>query len=299
MKILVASNSFYMQQDKIKFIMNNFSLNKIYSLDIYEDIETIKKIVKYNLLENEDLYLINVEQISKINDSDLEIILNSSSKNYICFITKDMSLKNIIKLQKSCSFEYISMLNSYTEKFEYLTTYINTKNIKLLLNETKYLFNLCANDIDLAINELNKLNSYYLDEEITTEKIDLFVKDLRTDSLFDFYKYIFSNNYYEKIKLVNYFTSNMQIIPLFNGVKSYVFLAYQIKIFLNQSYSITQIAKKVNKHEYYVKNIVDQIKRVQIKDIEIYCDKLAKIDLELKKDKFELKKCMYDLINFY
>lgn len=299
MKILVASNSFYMQQDKIKFIMNNFSLNKIYSLDIYEDIETVKKIVKYNLLENEDLYLINVEQISKINSSDLEIILNSNSKNYICFITKDLNLKNIIKLQKSCSFEYISMLNSYTEKFEYLTSYINTKNIKLLLNETKYLFNLCANDIDLAINELNKLNLYYLDEEITTAKIDLFVKDLRTDSLFDFYKYIFSNNYYEKIKLVNYFTSNMQIIPLFNGVKSYVFLAYQIKIFLNQSYSITQIAKKVNKHEYYVKNIIDQIKKVQIKDIEIYCDKLAKIDLELKKDKFELKKCMYDLINFY
>lgn len=86
------------------------------------------------------------------------------------------------------------------------------------------------------------------------------------------------------------------IIPLFNGIKNYVYLTYQIKIMLNKNMTINQIAQQLKKHEFYIKNISDQIRNVNLSKIEAFNDNLIIIDLGLNADKFKLKKLMYNLV---
>lgn len=296
MKIIVASNSFYSRQDKINFILNNFSLNKTTNLDIYEDMALIKNLLRFSLLQEPILYVVDLSNINKINDKDLNFLIEKKTNNYICFTTLQTSLKSINKIRNCCEFEYINQINTFKEKTNYIITSCANINVNINYDEVVHILNLCAGDVDLAINELKKLYVYYDNEQITKGKINLFVVDKRTDSFFDFYALIWTDNNYHKLKLINAFIDNNMIIPLFNGVKNYVYLAYQIKIMLNRNMTINQIAQQLKKHEFYVKNISDQIRNVNLSRIEAFNDKLIIIDLGLNTDKFKLKKLMYNLV---
>lgn len=296
MKIFVATNSYYLKKDKIDFIIQNFSLEKIINLDIYEDFELIQNLYKYNLLKQPILYVVDLTNITKLTEKKLNTLITLTSSNYICFYTNEISNKNVNKLKASCEFEYITYIKNLHDKIEYLAVFCAKISLNASYEVLKYLLIRCASNLDIALNEAQKLQVYYQNEEIYNKHVNLFVKDIRQDSLFDFYALIFTNNNAKKLEFINSFIQSANIIPLFNGLKNYIYLSYQVKILLNENNDIVSIAKQVNKHEFYIQNICKSLTRVTLKQIEEYNDKLINIDLNLKQTNFNLKQQMYQLI---
>lgn len=296
MKIFVSSNSYYLKKDKVDFILQNFSLEKIINLEIIEDYELISNLYKYNLLQQPILYIVDIKLASKLNKKQIEFLTNNESSNYICYYSNEETSTNINKIRNSCDFEYIAQIKSIKEKMEYIASYCTKTGLNASYDVLNHIQTLCNGNLDLVINETNKLLVYYGDEELNKDKVNLFVRDQRQDSMFDFYSLIFTNEKNKMLYFINSFIESSNMMQVFNGLKSYVFLAYQVKILLNENMDYVAIAKKLKRHEFYIQNICKSLYKVKLKDIEEFNDKLIKIDLQINSSSFNIKKIMYELL---
>lgn len=296
MKIYLEANSYHLRTEKVNFAMKQFDLSDYFTLDVFEDIDQIKNLFSYNLLNQPILYLVDLKNVSKLKESDVNFLIEKKASNYICFITTENTKKIINKIKVSCEFEYINKVTTKKEITAYIVNYAQIKQINIDFETLNYLVKICDFNLDLSVNELFKLEMYYQREKITRNNVNLFVRDIRQDSMFDFYKILFTKNYTQKLYYLNSFIDSNEIIPIFNGIKNYIYLAYRVKLLSQKNMTTDQIAKELGKNPYYISNIAQNISRIKVSDIEKYADKLISIDLNIKSGFFSLKKTMYELI---
>ena len=159
----------------------------------------------------------------------------------------------------------------------------------------EYFISKVGNDINNINSELDKLFIYKNDsKEIVREDIDLLIFENIDNVIYEFTNAILDEDY-NKIKMMydKFMLDNVGIEYLISSIAGSFRTSLIVKEMNKQGVSNADIAKVINKKEFFVKKSLDRLYRYSLDDLKKYIIKLATIDRNIKcgKDnvgKFEL-----------
>lgn len=283
----------YNNNDKINYDMNNNSFQ-----DVLDEASTI------SLFSSVKVIVVNNFDIDKINNNEIDYLekyISSKNKDvYIILIANKVdSRKKNYKSFKD-NFTVINVSVDDNNMYDYVLNKIKDNGYKIDNVNIEYFISKVGNDINDINNELDKLFIYkFNDKIINREDINLLTFDNIDNIIYEFTNAIIDRDY-DRIKIMydKFMLDNVSIDYLIISIAGSLKTAVIIKLLKSKNKSNQEIAKIINKKEYYVKKMLDRLYSYTIDDLKKYICKLANIDKNIKsgKDnvgKFEL--FLYDM----
>lgn len=243
----------------------------------YSLIDSSKCVIVKNFKLNEDARKIIDYLDSPNKDVKLILICNNIDKRNKIY--KDIKNKiNIIEIKLLTPNEISNKINVYCK---------NNK-IKIGYNELNYLLDKNKNDLDLIINEINKLN--IISSNITLDLINMYGSFIPNDDSFELCDAIVTKNKKEIASLLNEFIeARKEVIPFIALLAMQFRYIYAYKI-TNKSAVYLKELFEVNS-DYPFKKAMDRRNLYSIDELKQILINLAKADLDLKstdKDKYNV-----------
>lgn len=228
--------------------------------------------------------------LSNISDNDLEYLskyINNPIDNvYIILITAKLPSKN--KLFKD-NFSVIDINKSDENKdiFDYVKSDIKEHKYTCSDSCINYFISKTGNDLNQINNELNKLYMYKIEDKvININDIDLLISDNIDIIIYEFTNAVIDKDYEKITKMYNKFMEdNVSIDYLLVSLDNSFRQALIIKNLSNNNLSNKEIAKLIDKKEFYVKKMLERLYQYTETDLAKFINKLAKIDKDYKSGK--------------
>ena len=275
--------------DKINYNVNNkiiYDMNNDKFSDVLDEISMI------SLFSSEKVIMVNnfiMDDLSDEEYSYLERFVDSKNESvYLILICNKIDArKKNYKLFKD--FFNINDLNKFDDNniYDYVSNRIKEKGYKIDSFNIEYLLSKIGNDINNINNELDKLFIYKMDNKnINKDDIDLLVFDNIDNVIYEFTNAILDNDI-NKIKLMydKFVIDNVGIDYLLSSLASSFRTSLIIKLLNKKNMNNFEIAKVINKKEFFVKKSLDRLYQYSVNDLENYINKLAMIDKNVKSGK--------------
>jgi len=273
----ILDNIDYDDNNKIEYDMN---VNNFYDV-----IEEASMISLFSLVK---VIIVNNFDIDKINDRDFELLskfIDSKNRDvYIIIIANKIDArKKSYKIFKD-NFNIIDVDKIDNNVYDYIDNKIKDNGYKIDSYNIEYLLSKTGNNINNINNELDKLFIYKIeDKKILKEDIDLLIFDNIDNVIYEFTNAILDDDY-DKIKYMydKFMLDNISFEYLLSTVASSFRMSLIIKLLYNKNMSNFEIAKVINKKEYFVKKTLDRLYRYSLDDLKRYINELAIIDRNFK-----------------
>lgn len=272
----------YEEEKKIEYDMSVSSLS-----DILDEASMI------SLFSNEKIIIGNYFNISNIKDEEIDYldryIKNINKDVYIILIASkiDTRLKNYRIFKDNFNVIDISKSKNDDNIYDFIKNYIKDNRYKIDKYNLDYLVSKLGNDINNIKLELSKIFMYKdNDNIIDRDTIDLLVADNIDNVIYEFTNAVLDRDYdkvskmYDNFKMQN-IGYDYLLVSLSNSFRQ----ALIIKILYNKGKSNFEIAKIINKKEFYVKKMLERLYNYTEEDICMIINKLATIDREFKTGK--------------
>lgn len=272
----------YEEEKKIEYDMSVSSLS-----DILDEASMI------SLFSNEKIIIGNDFNISNIKDEEIDYldryIKNINKDVYIILIASkiDTRLKNYRIFKDNFNVIDISKSKNDDNIYDFIKNYIKDNGYKIDKYNLDYLVSKLGNDINNIKLELSKIFMYKdNDNIIDRDTIDLLVADNIDNVIYEFTNAVLDRDYdkvskmYDNFKIQN-IGYDYLLVSLSNSFRQ----ALIIKILYNKGKSNFEIAKIINKKEFYVKKMLERLYNYTEEDICMIINKLATIDREFKTGK--------------
>lgn len=272
----------YEEEKKIEYDMSVSSLS-----DILDEASMI------SLFSNEKIIIGNDFNISNIKDEEIDYldryIKNINKDVYIILIASkiDTRLKNYRIFKDNFNVIDISKSKNDDNIYDFIKNYIKDNRYKIDKYNLDYLVSKLGNDINNIKLELSKIFMYKdNDNIIDRDTIDLLVADNIDNVIYEFTNAVLDRDYdkvskmYDNFKMQN-IGYDYLLVSLSNSFRQ----ALIIKILYNKRKSNFEIAKIINKKEFYVKKMLERLYNYTEEDICMIINKLATIDREFKTGK--------------
>lgn len=276
----------YDENNKIIYDMNNNAF-----MDIIEEASMV------SLFSPIKVIIVNNFNIDKVNDNEFEYFdryINGNNKDVYMILISDKidARKKNYKLFKD-NFKIIELSKMDSNNInDYVVEKINSSGYKIDNINISYFVSKVGNDINNINSELEKLFIYKReDKKIYKEDIDLLVFDNIDNVIYEFTNAILDNDV-EKVKIMydNFMLDGVGIDYLIATLAGSLRTSLVIKILYNKNTSNSEIAKIINKKEFFVKKTLDRLYRYTEDDLKDYINKLAMIDRNLKSGKDNIGK---------
>ena len=272
--------------------INEYSLQEADLLDIIDDANTIGMFSPKNALIINDSELL--WDTKKLENMDaLEKYLQSSNPDTLIFFKSNSekidSRKKIIKeLSKMNAIKEFNK-EAIKDIKKYCQDYLTKENYKISPSDFEYLLKRLGNNIDLIINELDKLMLYKLEDKTITKKdIDVLTEPNIEEEIFSLTDAVIKDNVPKSIELYKYFLANnydtLQIIALLANQFRFLF---QVKRLSNKGLKEADIIKELGVHPYRVKLAIETNYNYRETDYLKYLFKLATLDENIKKGQID------------
>ena len=272
----------YEEEKKIEYDMSVNSLS-----DILDEASMI------SLFSNEKIIIGNDFNISNIKDEEIDYldryIKNINKDVYIILIASkiDTRLKNYRIFKDNFNVIDISKSKNDDNIYDFIKNYIKDNGYKIDKYNLDYLVSKLGSDINNIKLELSKIFMYKdNDNIIDRDTIDLLVADNIDNVIYEFTNAVLDRDYdkvskmYDNFKIQN-IGYDYLLVSLSNSFRQ----ALIIKILYNKGKSNFEIAKIINKKEFYVKKMLERLYNYTEEDICMIINKLATIDREFKTGK--------------
>lgn len=272
----------YEEEKKIEYDMSVSNLS-----DILDEASMI------SLFSNEKIIIGNDFNISNIKDEEIDYldryIKNINKDVYIILIASkiDTRLKNYRIFKDNFNVIDISKSKNDDNIYDFIKNYIKDNRYKIDKYNLDYLVSKLGNDINNIKLELSKIFMYKdNDNIIDRDTIDLLVADNIDNVIYEFTNAVLDRDYdkvskmYDNFKIQN-IGYDYLLVSLSNSFRQ----ALIIKILYNKGKSNFEIAKIINKKEFYVKKMLERLYNYTEEDICMIINKLATIDREFKTGK--------------
>lgn len=272
----------YEEEKKIEYDMTISNLN-----DILDEASMI------SLFSNEKIIIGNNFNISNIKDDEIDYldryIKNINKDVYIILIASkiDTRLKNYRIFKDNFNVKDISKSNNNDNIYSYISKYIKDNGYKIDKYNLDYLVLKLGNDINNIKLELDKIFLYKdSDKIIDRDTIDLLISDNIDNIIYEFTNAVLDKDYDKVSKMYNNFKiQNIGYDYLLVSLSNSFRQALIIKILYNKGKSNFEIAKVINKKEFYVKKMLERLYSYTQEDICMIINKLATIDRGFKTGK--------------
>lgn len=273
-------------------ILNNINYddnNKIeYDMNVNGFHDVIEEAAMISLFSSIKVIIVNNFDLDSVNDVDFELlnkfIESKNSDVYIIIIANKIDArKKNYKIFKD-NFNIIDVDKINNNIYDYIDNKIKDNGYKIDSYNIEYLLSRTGNDINNINNELDKLFVYKLEEKkILKEDIDLLIFDNIDNVIYEFTNAILDDDY-DKIKYMydKFMLDNISFEYLLSTVASSFRTCLIIKLLYNKNMSNFEIAKILNKKEYFVKKSLDRLYRYSLDDLKKYINDLAVIDRNFK-----------------
>ena len=272
----------YEEEKKIEYDMSVSSLS-----DILDEASMI------SLFSNEKIIIGNDFNISNIKNEEIDYldryIKNINKDVYIILIASkiDTRLKNYRIFKDNFNVIDISKSKNDDNIYDFIKNYIKDNGYKIDKYNLDYLVSKLGSDINNIKLELSKIFMYKdNDNIIDRDTIDLLVADNIDNVIYEFTNAVLDRDYdkvskmYDNFKIQN-IGYDYLLVSLSNSFRQ----ALIIKILYNKRKSNFEIAKIINKKEFYVKKMLERLYNYTEEDICMIINKLATIDREFKTGK--------------
>lgn len=280
----------YTDENKINYDLSINSFN-----DILEEASMISMFSSVKVIIGNNL------DISKINDYEFDYLNryvdNKNNDVYIILIAKKVDGRSKIYKYLASNFNVIdvSKNDNSNDLVNYIKNKIKDNGYKIDSYNIEYLLSRLGNDINNINLELDKLFIYKSDtKKIDKSDIDLLIMDNIDNIIYEFTNAIYDNDYDKIVKMYNNFKiENVGNDYLISALANSFRQSLIVKMLSNRGESNFNIAKIINKKEYFVKKLLERIYRYTEEDLCLFINKLAIIDREFKSgisniDKLEL-----------
>lgn len=272
----------YEEEKKIEYDMSVSNLSDI-----------LDEASMFSLFSNEKIIIGNDFNISNIKDEEIDYldryIKNINKDVYIILIASkiDTRLKNYRIFKDNFNVIDISKSKNDDNIYDFIKNYIKDNGYKIDKYNLDYLVSKLGNDINNIKLELSKIFMYKDDDKIIDrDTIDLLVADNIDNVIYEFTNAVLDRDYdkvskmYDNFKIQN-IGYDYLLVSLSNSFRQ----ALIIKILYNKGKSNFEIAKIINKKEFYVKKMLERLYNYTEEDICVIINKLATIDREFKTGK--------------
>lgn len=272
----------YEEEKKIEYDMSISSLS-----DILDEASMI------SLFSNEKIIIGNDFNISNIKDEEIDYldryIKNINKDVYIILIASkiDTRLKNYRIFKDNFNVIDISKSKNDDNIYDFIKNYIKDNGYKIDKYNLDYLVSKLGTDINNIKLELSKIFMYKDDDKIIDrDTIDLLVADNIDNVIYEFTNAVLDRDYdkvskmYDNFKIQN-IGYDYLLVSLSNSFRQTLI----IKVLYNKGKSNFEIAKIINKKEFYVKKMLERLYNYTEEDICMIINKLATIDREFKTGK--------------
>lgn len=282
---------------KIEEIILKSNISNIIKYDYDESniIDVLNEANYVDLFNEKKLIILSSFSFKKMKEKeekDLLRYLDNPSDNIIIIkcIDEDMDKRKKItsaliekcKVEKVEKLDYRNLESYITKIFSDNKKKISSSNIKKILYNSQY-------NTDYAINEVEKLLLYKMnDEVITDEDIENVISKNPDKEIFRLCDYVLKKdlkNILESYKVL--LSSAVDTTIIIDSLANQFRLLYQTKVLVKKMSPI-QIAKKLGAYQFQINKLLDVINNYKEEDILDILYKLSEIDIQIKvygKDK--------------
>lgn len=290
-KYLIISESNYLINTELNkivnedYIIDNYNLEDCSIDDIIEDgsylslFEDEKKCI---IIRTDKLFstkLLTDKEIKKLESFLID------SNNLIIFVTPKIKLKNEIyeyfknnfKVLELKNYKYNDLVNFVIKEFEKDGYKINN----IIIN---YIIDSCLQNMDLIINEIEKIKLYFFDNKIIdyNKVTDLVPTSLDSD-IFKFVNAVIDKKINNSLKYLNDLVIlKKDPVGLLGALANNYRNILIVKYYLGLKYKEVEIVKELNIHPYTVKVCIKNSYNYSIRELKNKLMFLGKLDYEIK-----------------
>lgn len=295
---------FNIVKKRIEDLINKLDINNIIRYDFSESsIGDILDEVNYiDLFNEKKLIVVSNFSFKKLSEKDEETFkkyIDNMNDNVIIFRCIDESLderKGIIKLLKSkCKIENILKMD-YKNTHEYITNLLKENGINASYNQVRKILDLCDNNPDYAISEVEKLIIYkYGQKELFDKDIDDVIYRSHEKEIFNFIESVVKRNIVEALNSYKILMSKkkMDEILLIDSLEKQFRLILQVK-HLRKEMDELNLSRSLGVNPYVIKKLYPDLNNWKDEEIADILYKLSQMDIDIKINGYD-KKHIFEL----
>lgn len=290
---------------KVDSLIDELKIDNIIKYD-YDSVsmdDILNEINYVDLFNEKKLLIVSNFTFKKMKDKEEKALINyinHMNDNVIilkCIDEKLDSKKNIIKLlnEKCKVIELVKM--DYKTLHEYVTKIFSDNKKRITYNQVKNILNLCENDTDSVLNEVNKLLLYKLDDElITDEDIEKVISKNSEKEMFKLNDAVMAHNLplmLESTKIL--VSSGVDEVVIIDYLSKQFRTLYQIKV-MSKDTGAQTITSRLSINPFVFKKMLDVVGKFSEEKLLNIIYKLSDADISIKVEGLDKSKV---LENFY
>lgn len=274
-----------------KFDGDNFDFS-----DFSDAIETYmftqqRKVVLLNDINFESLNATQLEKLKQsVSDIDENTIVIITSKSYDANLKKDIKLKSFIKeIEKTSQIVEFNLSDEKT-LVNFICDHFSRHSLKISQVNAKAFINRLGGNYQIIMNELEKLENYAQDTEITLEMINEVTVENVEESIYSLAKFILFKNAKKAFEIIkNLYNQRLEPIIIAATLNRAFVDLYRAKCGVLAGLSPNEIAKsfKYKGVEFRITNAVNDVKHISLTQIKICLNLLVEADKKLKSSKVD------------
>ena len=311
MNYLIYGTSKYLVDEEIKKITKN-GLTKFFMSET--SLEEVLNDIRYNSIfeEEKSIVIYEASKCFKQNAKDelngiddfLEFVKNNKKTNFI--LVSDKKVNERLKINKEI-LSFFKIINTpiITKSSEFvsaISSVCKSKNIAFSSSAYYLLAEKCFNNIDIAINELNKLQNIENKSIFNELDVETLVSNYNMNNFYGFKDAVVNKNLNKARKLlIDLEASKANIISIVISLEKEYETIYNIKALANRKYTNERISSTLNNmHPYRVKLLKDVSNKYTFEKLESIILYLCNLNYKLVSgDNLgygEIKKFLIELI---
>ncbi len=277
----IIKESKFKDYELIKYDLTVNSINEVLEeLDTYNFLTTNKIIVLYNSLFIEDSTY--NKELKLVNN----YLLNPNDNNiFIMVASKKGSNKEVDKLIQN-----VTIVNSDISIEKIISN--NLEDFKMDNRAIKRLIEVCLNNNEKILTELNKLKMYRIDSPnklITYEDVESIVLKEYDLNVFDLVNAITKKDKNKAIELYERLIENTDITLIVASIASKVKTLYSVKVLRDEGFNIDEIAKKLDiKNKYSINYSLEECDNFSSKKLLKLLKDLGDLDYKSKSQNVDV-----------
>ena len=289
---------------RIDDLVNKLNINNIIKYDFSETnmIDILDEVNYIDLFNEKKLIIVSDFSFKKLKDKDEELLkkyIDNMNDNVIIIRCIDESLderKSITKLlREKCKIVEVKKLD-YKETHDYITNMLKENGINASYNQVRKILDLCENNADYAISEVEKLILYkYGQKELFDKDIDDVITKSNEKEIFNFTENVLKRNIVESLNSYKILMSKkkMDEIMLIDALEKQFRLLLQVKHLRKDMDELT-LSRKLGVNPYVIKKLYPFINSYNDEDVLNILYKLSDMDIDIKINGYD-KRQLFEL----
>ncbi len=289
---------------KIEKLISSLKIDNIIKYDFNEIdfIDILNEVNYVDLFNEKKLVIVSSFSFKKLDsDDEAKLIkyIDNMSENIIILRCIDDSLderKKLTKLLKEKCKVTICEKMDYRQLHAYLEEVFKELDINITYDQITRLMFLCDNNVDLSINESNKLIIYKGKHSIVSnDDIEKVIFKSNEKEIFVFNERILSKNMVGALESYNILATSTDESKIIDSMAKQFRLLLQTKYWLKEK-NYKDIARMLGVNEYVIQKLIPFVDKYKEKDIIDMLHRISLLDTKIKVEGYDKKEVLETFI---